>query len=176
MAPCGCRQSSPDSQNGNARIASGRHLIVKAVLIDPPARCPVAVSRDHWRGFPAYTIPWIYFVPAFLQVAISTFSGAYKKNALSILRSLISLFYGVITLSALTYFFKQFAFSRAVVLITYLIALVVFVLWRIIVKVVFKSGIFTCGLKGLISDVTRCASKRVAMTKQALYRYLRNIS
>ena len=97
--------------------------------------------NERWRGFPEYTIPWIYFMPALLQVVISTFSGSYKKNSLSVLRSLISLFFGVITLSALTYFFKQFAFSRAVVLITYLIAVVVFVLWRIVVKVGFRLGL-----------------------------------
>jgi FlaA1/EpsC-like NDP-sugar epimerase len=67
--------------------------------------------------------------------------GAYKKNSLSILKSIIYFFYGFIILSALTYFFKQFAFSRAVVLIMYLIAVIVFSLWRVIVKVVFRFGL-----------------------------------
>ncbi len=90
--------------------------------------------------FPDYAIPWVYFAPALLQFVISAVSGAYKKNSLSVLKIIISLFYGFIILSTLTYFFKQFAFSRAVVLITYLIAVVVFLTWRIVVKIIFKTG------------------------------------
>ncbi len=90
--------------------------------------------------FPGYAIPWVYFVPALLQFIISAFSGAYKKNSLSVLKIIIALFYGFITLSTLTYFFKQFAFSRAVVLITYLIAVLVFITWRIAAKIIFKTG------------------------------------
>jgi hypothetical protein len=94
-----------------------------------------------WHGFPDYAIPWVYFMPALLQLIISSINGAYKKNSFSVLKIIISLFYGFIILSTLTYFFKQFAFSRAVVLITYLIAAGIFVSWRIILKVVFKIGI-----------------------------------
>ncbi|MDH7605210.1 MAG: sugar transferase, partial [Melioribacter sp.] len=98
-------------------------------------------SNEHWRGFPDYVIPWIYFAPALMQVIISSFGGAYNKNSISVLKSLITLFYGFIILSAVTYFLKQFAFSRAVVLITYILAVITFSLWRIIFKVVFKLGL-----------------------------------
>lgn len=100
-------------------------------------------SNEHWRGFPDYVIPWIYFAPALMQVIISSFGGAYRKNSISVLKSLITLFYGFIILSAITYFLKQFAFSRAVVLITYILAVITFSLWRIIFKVVFKLGLIS---------------------------------
>lgn len=100
-------------------------------------------ANEHWRGFPEYVIPWIYFIPALIQISISLLSSAYQKNSVSVLRSIISLFYGFIILSALTYFLKQFAFSRAVVLITYIFALVLFSVWRIFIKVVFKLGLIS---------------------------------
>lgn len=100
-------------------------------------------SNEHWRGFPYYVIPWIYFAPALLQIFISAFGGAYRKNSISVLKSLITLFYGFIILSAITYFLKQFAFSRAVVLITYILAIIFFSLWRIVFKVVFKLGLLS---------------------------------
>ncbi len=100
-------------------------------------------SNVHWRGFPYSVIPWVYFIPAILQIFISFISGVYQKKSISVLKSLISLFYGFIVLSALTYFFKQFAFSRAVVIITYLLAFMLFSLWRIFVKVVFKLGLIS---------------------------------
>ncbi|MEJ5351262.1 MAG: glycosyltransferase [Melioribacteraceae bacterium] len=99
--------------------------------------------NEHWRGFPYYVVPWVYFMPALLQIFISSIAGVYRKNSISVLKCLISLFYGFIVLSALTYFLKQFAFSRAVVLITYILAFFVFSSWRIIVKVVFKLGLIS---------------------------------
>jgi O-antigen biosynthesis protein len=98
-------------------------------------------SNVHWRGFPDYALPWVYFVPAILQLIISGLVGAYKKKSLSVLKIIISLFYGFIILSTVTFFFKQFAFSRAVVLLTYLVAVFVLLLWRILVKVFFRLGL-----------------------------------
>ncbi|KAF0152661.1 MAG: glycosyl transferase family 2 [Ignavibacteria bacterium] len=93
------------------------------------------------NGFPYYAKPWVYFVPSLIQVFISLLSGAYKKNTISVSRMFISLVYGLLFLSAATYFFKQFGFSRAVVLITYSVCFVVFLLWRILLKVIFKFGL-----------------------------------
>ena len=100
-------------------------------------------SNEHWKGFPHYAKPWVYFIPALIQIGISSIGGSYKKRSFSILRTIISLLFGMIFLSALTYFFKQVAFSRAVVLITYVLVLVFFLFWRIILKVVFKIGLET---------------------------------
>lgn len=96
-------------------------------------------SRIH--GFPQYAKPWVYFVPSLIQITISLLNGAYKKNTISVLRMFVSLIYGLLFLSATTYFFKQFGFSRAVVLITYATCFIVFLLWRVLVKVFFKVGI-----------------------------------
>ncbi len=96
-------------------------------------------SRIH--GFPAYAKPWVYFVPSLIQIFISLLSGAYKKNSISVLRMFISLVYGLLFLSATTYFFKQFGFSRAVVLITYAVCFTAFLFWRIAFKIIFRVGI-----------------------------------
>jgi lipopolysaccharide/colanic/teichoic acid biosynthesis glycosyltransferase len=53
----------------------------------------------------------------------------------------ISLVYGLLFLSATTYFFKQFGFSRAVVLITYAICFTAFLFWRVALKIIFRVGI-----------------------------------
>ena len=97
-------------------------------------------SNERWEGFPEFSKPWVYILPAVIQMVISVISGVYRKNTVAFLRGLISLFAGMIVLSALTYFFKQFAFSRAVVLITYAVALFLFLFWRIIVRVFFRVG------------------------------------
>ncbi len=96
---------------------------------------------SHSRGFPDYALPWVYFVPSLIQILISALSGAYKKNSLQVLKTMLSLLYGFLFLAAVTYFFKQYGFSRAVVLITYTISFFSFLTWRIILKAVFKIGL-----------------------------------
>ncbi len=98
-------------------------------------------KNNKWLGFPQSVKPMIYIIPSVLQVLVSGMFGAYKKNAISVSRSLLSLLFGVIVISSLTFFFKQYGYSRAVVLITYSLAIISFSLWRIIAKLFFKIGI-----------------------------------
>ncbi len=93
-----------------------------------------------WLGIPDDVKPWVYIIPAMLQIFISFLSGAYKKNTISNLRIIISLVIGLIFISSITYFFKQFGYSRAVILFSYLILFFAFSAWRILVKVFFKIG------------------------------------
>ncbi|MCX7875239.1 MAG: glycosyltransferase [Melioribacteraceae bacterium] len=95
--------------------------------------------RTH--GFPYYAVPWVYFIPSLIQVTINFLIGVYKKNSLLILRTIISLVVGLIFLSSLTFFFKQYAFSRAVVLIVFILSLFTFSVYRVFLKVVFKIGL-----------------------------------
>ncbi len=91
-------------------------------------------ATPKWPGFPKVFIPWVYIVPSIFQIIVSAFLGAYKRNSISVLKSIISLFVGFILITSVTFFFKQFAFSRAVVLLTYLFSIVLFSLWRIVFK------------------------------------------
>ncbi len=91
-------------------------------------------ASGKWPGFPEIFKPWVYIIPAAFQVCISALFGAYKKQSLSVLRSLISLLVGLVFITSLTFFLKQYAFSRAVVLITYGFSTVVFSFGRIILK------------------------------------------
>ena len=103
-------------------------------------------SNERWIGFPESVLPGVYIFPAIFQVAVSLLSGAYKKNTLSVLRILSSLLLGFVLLAFITFFLKQYAFSRAVLLISYIIVVVLFTVWRIVSKLIFKFG---------LSDVAR---------------------
>ena len=113
----------------------------------------------HWEGFPEFVKPWIYIVPALLQIFISSSAGAYKKNALSVLSIIISAILGVVILSSLTFFFKQYAFSRAIVLITYSLFVILSAFWRFLLKAGFKVG--------LSSEVRRARTLVVGTTSKA---------
>ncbi len=95
----------------------------------------------NWAGFPDEVKPWIFFIPALLQLVVSTFGGSYKRNSISVLRAVLLLMAGFVLASALTFFLKQFAFSRVVLLLTYVIVGGAYILWRFVAKVVFKIGV-----------------------------------
>ena len=103
----------------------------------------VLYLNNQGKEFPQFAIPFVYIVPAVIQIFISALAGAYRKNSVSNLKSFFSLLYGLIILSAITNFFKQYAFSRGVVLIAYLAAFLFFSIWRIVVKVFFRLGLET---------------------------------
>ncbi|MCU7496372.1 MAG: glycosyltransferase [Ignavibacteria bacterium] len=94
----------------------------------------------HWLGFPLGAVTGIYIIPALIQISIASITGAYKKDSISVLRILYSIVLGFFILSSVTYFFKQYAYSRAVLIYTYLILIFMLPAWRIVFKLGFKLG------------------------------------
>jgi GT2 family glycosyltransferase len=98
-------------------------------------------SHTNWTGFPYSTVYWVFTIPVLLQATISALSGVYRRESLSVLRTILAVIIGFFILSSITYFFKEFAYSRAVLLITYLMVFLLFIAWRAIAKLFFKIGI-----------------------------------
>jgi len=101
----------------------------------------IYISYSNWSGFEAYHYIIIYSIPAFIHLLISSAAGVYKRDRLSVLRNLLSVAVSFIILSSTTFFFKQFAYSRAVVLIAYLLLIFITTFWRIILKLFFRVGV-----------------------------------
>ena len=95
----------------------------------------------NWYGFPRKSLLIVYTVPALLYTLAASIIGVYKKDRISILKSLISIVAGFLLLSTLTFFFKQYAYSRAVIILAYVFLLFTLTAWRIIVKYALGLGI-----------------------------------
>jgi GT2 family glycosyltransferase len=93
-----------------------------------------------WRGFPAGTLWLVFTVPALAQAFTALFTGAYEKDRASVIKCILSLFFGFFVVSSLTYFFKQYAYSRAIILITFSLLAVLLPLCRVAAKLLFSSG------------------------------------
>ena len=100
-----------------------------------------------WSGFPDFAIPIVYTVPALIQILVSFAIGNYKKDKLSVSKTILSILISLPILTSLTFFFKDFAFSRAIVLITYAFLLIILSAWRIVFKIIFKTGLSDDNLK-----------------------------
>jgi len=97
-------------------------------------------SISDWKGFPERDLLTVFTLPAALYGLIALLSGDYKRDRLSVLKNLGVLAASFILLTSLTFFFKQFAYSRAVVIILFIILFFMLSVWRIIAKLVFKIG------------------------------------
>jgi GT2 family glycosyltransferase len=95
---------------------------------------------SNWRGFTNDVYRIVYIFPALIQIFVSSVLGGYKSSKLSVLKNLGAVFIGFIVLSAVTYFFKQYAYSRAVVIITYIVFVFAGSFWRIIIKLFSNIG------------------------------------
>ncbi len=67
-------------------------------------------------SIPSYGRPYFYIAPAIVFMFIGVFFGVYGKNKFSFRMSSLTGFLTFLFFSSLTYFFKDFAFSRLMVL------------------------------------------------------------
>lgn len=92
-------------------------------------------------GIPDYGIPVIYTIPVLVHLFTSAVLSVYKKDRLSVLRTFGAVITGFFVITSLTFFFKDYAFSRGVVLILYFTLPFTLGGWRIFAKLVFKAGV-----------------------------------
>ena len=131
-----------------------RRLIILSVILDFIFfdLCLFAAEKIYhnisdWKGFPDFAIPIVYSIPALIQIFVSFAIGNYKKDKISVSKTLLSILISLPILTSLTFFFKDFAFSRAIVLITYVFLFLVLSIWRIAFKIIFKAGLVDDELK-----------------------------
>ncbi|MBA4251869.1 MAG: glycosyl transferase [Chlorobiaceae bacterium] len=106
-----------------------------------------------WRGFPHATLHIVYTVPAIVHIITAAVLGVYRRDSLSVLRNFWGVVAGFFVVSSLTYFFKEFAFSRVVVVLTYLNLVFLASFWRIFFKLIFKIGVVSTESKKINSVV-----------------------
>lgn len=102
----------------------------------------VYTRYKNWElGIPAYGIPVIYTIPVLVHLFTSAVLSVYKKDRLSVLRTFGAVIAGFFVITSLTFFFKDYAFSRGVVLILYFTLPFTLGGWRIFAKLWFKAGV-----------------------------------
>lgn len=101
----------------------------------------IYMGMTDWIGFLTPAYPVIYTVPATIHVLVSYFIGSYQKDTLSVLKNIVAILISFLIITSLTFFFKQYAFSRAVVLIAFILFLTVTTFYRVLLKLIFKVGI-----------------------------------
>jgi GT2 family glycosyltransferase len=126
----------------------------------------IYMGMTEWIGFLSHAYPIIYTVPAIIHVIVSVFTGSYKKESLSVLRNVGAMFISFLIITSLTFFFKQYAFSRAVVLIAFLFLLLISTLFRIVLKLIFHVGVKQDGTLNKRTIVIGTTDEAVQLAKK----------
>ncbi len=94
-----------------------------------------------WVGFDPGAYWIVYTIPALIHILVAVLSGVYRKDEVSVLRNFGAIVISFLLITSATFFFKQYAFSRAVVLIAFILLLTVTTIYRIFLKLFFRVGI-----------------------------------
>lgn len=106
--------------------------LVDFVLVDLILLASEYLYFGHVFGYPAYAYPIVWTVPPLIVVGSMYFMGVYSTNRHSVSRSALAVIVSYLIVSATVFFAKDFAFSRAVVLIAGAITFVVLPGWRLL--------------------------------------------
>lgn len=90
------------------------------------------INNFGYSGFPDYSIPYVYIYPTLIFLITSYLSKAYSNNEISITKIIISIIINFLIINTLIFFFKDYAFSRGIVLILFGMLIFVLPFWRLL--------------------------------------------
>lgn len=108
--------------------------IFDAVILAATILLGEYIRKQNIFSLPAYAYPWIFLVPAFIVTASLFFSGVYTYRKLSVSRSFVAVLFSFILISSLTAFEKSFAFSRAIMIYSGVLSLLLIPGWRLLLR------------------------------------------
>ena len=107
------------------------------------------IAEYIWRGeifkYPAYAYSIVFTIPAIIVIACLYMAGVYTQRRMSISRSIGAIFLAYVFISALTAFFKSYAFSRMIVAISGILSIILIPGWRLVFRLVRKTSAYGRG-------------------------------
>lgn len=89
-----------------------------------------------WKGvlfsYPAYAYPIVFIIPALIVVTSLYAAGVYTDRKMSVSRTVIGVSVSYILIAALVAFFKEYAFSRMVIVLSGVFSVIVLPGWRLL--------------------------------------------
>jgi GT2 family glycosyltransferase len=113
-----------------------RVAIVDILVVDLALMLAEWIWRGAFFSFPAQSYLVVYSIPALIIVACLNAAGVYTYRRMSISRTMGGVLVGYVLIAALVAFFKDYAFSRAVILLSGALSLLLLPGWRILLRLV----------------------------------------
>jgi len=93
-------------------------MLFDLVIINLAMMVGTSFKFDSFFGFPSHAYPTVFIVVTLVLLTAGVAVGEYFEGKPSFRKSLLAIMVSFFVLSSLTYFFKDYAFSRGVVLVT----------------------------------------------------------
>jgi hypothetical protein len=119
-------------------------IVLDFVFYDLTLMCSEKVYilfKSRWAGFPPYSLLIVYTIPAVIHIIITGLTGNYKRNKFIILKNFGAIVISFFFVASLSFFFKDFAYSRGVIVLTYFTLFFSLTFWRICTKLFFNLGL-----------------------------------
>ena len=138
----------------------------------------IYIGMTTWVGFnkPDYLI--VFTIPAVIHIITASLIGVYKREVFSVLRNFGAIILSFIILTSITFFFKEYAYSRAVVVLSYFLLFIILTMWRVVLKLFFKVGVKldgTINKRTLVVGVDDRAveiAKKLKAQKKDIYNFI----
>ncbi len=104
-----------------------------------------------WNGFPVTHLHIVYTIPVLLFIIFMGGMGVYRRDLISTIKIYAPIAINFLTLSAVTFFFKENAYSRGTMIFAFFFTMIFLTFWRIIFKFFLKIGV-----RGTPWSMTRC--------------------
>lgn len=107
-------------------------IILDIISINLCLLLATKINKGNYFHFPDYAYPLVFYVISIVNFLSFFFVGEYFEDSPKVNKSSIGLLGSFFILTILTYFFKDYAFGRGILLLTIGIALLVFASTRLI--------------------------------------------
>ncbi|HVN48728.1 MAG TPA: glycosyltransferase, partial [Bacteroidota bacterium] len=121
-------------------VRSIKIALIDFLMID----LSLLLAEYFWRGgiflYPHFAIPIVFTFPALVIIAHLYAAGVYTYRRMSISRSIAAILIAYIVIAALVAFFKNFAFSRMMILLSCGMSIAFICGWRLLAHVFEKTS------------------------------------
>lgn len=121
--------------------ASLRKTIILSVLVDVLFYNSSLYIAEHtysffknFRGFPDFALGIVYTIPVAIHIFSSVLFRVYRRDRISVLPVIFATVLSFLLLATTTFFFKDFAYSRGLLLLAYSMIFSSLILWRAFLK------------------------------------------
>ena len=113
--------------------------LIDFVLVDVSLMLAELIWFGTMFRLPPHAYPIVYTVPGVIVAASLYAAGVYTHRRMSVSRTAVATLLSFVVLSALVFFFKDYGFSRGVIIISGMLSILFLPLWRLALRVTGKS-------------------------------------
>ena len=113
--------------------------LIDFVLVDVSLMLAELIWFGTMFRLPSHAYPIVYTVPGVIVAASLYAAGVYTHRRMSVARTAVATLLSFVVLSALVFFFKDYGFSRGVIIISGMLSILLLPLWRLSLRLSGRS-------------------------------------